>query len=57
MTRIVCGAGFLAVAMLASSAAAQQPARMVVAVGSNMSHVPSFVGVENRLGSSTAWRT
>lgn len=46
MTRIVCGAGFLAVAMLASSAAAQQPARMVAAVGSNMNHVPSFVGVE-----------
>src|SRR5574341_810576 len=46
MMRIVSGAGFLAVAMLASPAAAQQPVPMVAAVGSNMNHVPSFVGVE-----------
>lgn len=46
MTRIMYGAGFLAVAMLVPSAAAQQPAPMAAAVGSNMNHVPSFVGVE-----------
>jgi len=46
MKRIVSGTGVLAVAMLAVSAAAQQPAPMVAAVGSNMNHVPSFVGVE-----------
>ncbi len=46
MTRIVYGAGFLAVAMLVPLAAAQPPAPMAAAVGSNMNHVPSFVGVE-----------
>jgi sulfonate transport system substrate-binding protein len=46
MTRIVFSAGIVAVALLASSAAAQQSVPMVAAVGSNMNHVPSFVGVE-----------
>ncbi len=46
MTRIVCRLGILVLVLLASSAAAQQPAPMVAAVGSNMNHVPSFVGVE-----------
>ncbi len=46
MKRIISGAGILAAAMLASSVAAQQPAQMAAAVGSNMNHVPSFVGVE-----------
>jgi ABC-type nitrate/sulfonate/bicarbonate transport system substrate-binding protein len=46
MKQIACGAGFLAAAMLVSVAAAQQPTTMAAAVGSNMNHVPSFVGVE-----------
>ncbi len=46
MTRIVCRLGILVLVLLAASAAAQQPAPMVAAVGSNMNHVPSFVGVE-----------
>ncbi len=46
MTRMMFGTGMLAAAMLASAAAAQQPAQMAAAVGSNMNHVPSFVGVE-----------
>lgn len=46
MTREGFGAAVLAVAMLASSAGAQQPIPMAAAVGSNMNHVPSFVGVE-----------
>jgi ABC-type nitrate/sulfonate/bicarbonate transport system substrate-binding protein len=33
-------------AMMAWPAAAQQPAQMTTAVGDNMNHVPSFVGVE-----------
>src|ERR671912_731108 len=33
-------------AMLAWPAAAQQPAQLTAAVGDNMNHVPSFVGVE-----------
>lgn len=46
MKRIVWGAGVLAVAVLASPLLAGQPAQMTAAVGSNMNHVPSFVGVE-----------
>src|SRR4029453_10776103 len=34
------------VAMMAWTVAAQQPAQMTAAVGDNMNHVPSFVGVE-----------
>ena len=33
-------------AMMAWPAAAQQPAQMTAAVGDNMNHIPSFVGVE-----------
>src|SRR5262245_37863810 len=36
----------LAAAYLAGSPAAQQPAVLTAAVGGNMNHVPSFVGVE-----------
>jgi ABC-type nitrate/sulfonate/bicarbonate transport system substrate-binding protein len=46
MKRIMCSAALLAVATLASMAAAGQPSPMAAAVGSNMNHVPSFVGVE-----------
>lgn len=46
MRQIVFRAGILALLLLASAAAAEQPAPMVAAVGSNMNHVPSFVGVE-----------
>jgi ABC-type nitrate/sulfonate/bicarbonate transport system substrate-binding protein len=47
MRRVVQVVGVLAiVAITAWPAAAQQPTAMVAAVGSNMNHVPSFVGVE-----------
>jgi ABC-type nitrate/sulfonate/bicarbonate transport system substrate-binding protein len=36
----------VAAVILAGSPAAQQPAVLSAAVGSNMNHVPSFVGVE-----------
>jgi len=38
--------GIVTAAVLAWSAAAQQPAVLTAAVGNNMNHVPSFVGVE-----------
>jgi len=47
MKRVVCVAGAVAmVAMMVWPVAAQQPAQMAAAVGNNMNHVPSFVGVE-----------
>ena len=46
MMRIISGVGILGLALLASWVAAQPPGTMVAAVGSNMNHVPSFVGVE-----------
>ncbi len=47
MKRVVYVAGVVAiVAMMVWPVAAQQPAQMVAAVGNNMNHVPSFVGVE-----------
>ena len=47
MKRIAYVAGAIAIgAMMVWPAAAQQPAQMAAAVGSNMNHVPSFVGVE-----------
>src|SRR5262245_66174614 len=47
MRRITYLVGVVAMAaMMAWPAAAQQPAQMSAAVGDNMNHVPSFVGVE-----------
>ena len=47
MRRFAHALGTLVIAvMLAWPAVAQQPAPMAAAVGSNMNHVPSFVGVE-----------
>ena len=47
MRRITYLVGAVAMAaMMAWPAAAQQPAQMSAAVGDNMNHVPSFVGVE-----------
>ncbi len=47
MKRVVYATGVVAMAaMMAWPAAAQQPAQMAAAVGNNMNHVPSFVGVE-----------
>ena len=46
MMRIASGIGILALVLCTSWAAAQQPVTIVAAVGSNMNHVPSFVGVE-----------
>src|SRR5215475_15556192 len=47
MKRVIYLAGAVAMAvMIARPATAQQPGQMTVAVGDNMNHVPSFVGVE-----------
>lgn len=49
MKRLISGAAVLATAMIltgAWSTAAQQPALLTAAIGANMNHVPSFVGVE-----------
>src|SRR5262249_61973027 len=47
MRRITYLVGVVAMAaMMAWPVAAQQPAQMSAAVGDNMNHVPSFVGVE-----------
>jgi hypothetical protein len=47
MKRVTYLVGAVAMAaMMAWPAAAQQPAQMTAAVGDNMNHVPSFVGVE-----------
>jgi len=47
MKRMACMAAVVAtVALIAWPAAAQQPAPLAAAVGANMNHVPSFVGVE-----------
>src|SRR5499426_4473355 len=47
MKRVIYLAGAVVMAaMIARSAAAQQPGQMTAAVGDNMNHVPSFVGVE-----------
>ena len=47
MKRLITLIGLVAIAaMTAWSATAQQPAQLAAAVGANMNHVPSFVGVE-----------
>ena len=46
MSRLVGAMGALVTVMAVLTAAAQQPAQLVAAVGGNMNHVPSFVGVE-----------
>ncbi len=47
MKRVACALGaVLAAALVGWTAAAQQPVPLVAAVGGNMNHVPSFVGVE-----------
>jgi NitT/TauT family transport system substrate-binding protein len=47
MKRVIYLVGAVAMAaMMARPTAAQQPAQMTAAVGDNMNHVPSFVGVE-----------
>lgn len=46
MKRAVCAIAALLAAVMAGPAAGQQPVTMVAGIGSNMNHVPSFVGVE-----------
>lgn len=46
MRRLVCAMGAVAAALMVVTAGAQQPAQLAAAVGGNMNHVPSFVGVE-----------
>ena len=43
---VVCAAGMFAAAMMVLTATAQPPTPLWAAVGGNMNHVPSFVGVE-----------
>jgi ABC-type nitrate/sulfonate/bicarbonate transport system substrate-binding protein len=46
MKRLACAVGAVVTSILGLTAAVQQPAQLAVAVGGNMNHVPSFVGVE-----------
>jgi ABC-type nitrate/sulfonate/bicarbonate transport system substrate-binding protein len=46
MKRWIGAAAAVAAAMVVMTAGAQQPAPLAAAVGGNMNHVPSFVGVE-----------
>src|SRR5215472_18433925 len=47
MKRVIYLVGAVAMALIiAGPAAAQQPGQMTAAVGDNMNHIPSFVGVE-----------
>lgn len=46
MKRLARAIGALVAAVLGLTAAVQQPAPLTAAVGGNMNHVPSFVGVE-----------
>jgi hypothetical protein len=49
MKRVMYLVGAIAMAAMMAWPAARQPAQLTAAVGDNMNHVPSFVGVEGDL--------